>query len=151
MGDGSPVVVPVPLHPTRERERGFNQAELLACGMVRRVNRERPSPGVGVDNRCLRRTRATATQAGLTLHARRENVRGVFAVARPEAVRDRVVVLVDDVLTTGATLSECARVLKRARALKVVALTLARATPQFPVGLGPIHDVPVDELGGEWR
>ncbi len=149
MGDNQPVVVPVPLHPTRERERGFNQAELLAWGMVRRVNRERRRPGLGVEKRCLRRVQATASQAGLTLHARRENVRGVFAVAQPQAVRDRAVVLVDDVLTTGATLSECARVLKRGGALKVVALTLARATPQFPVGPGPIYDVPVDEPAGK--
>jgi len=80
----------------------------------------------------LRRIRATLPQIGLSVSARRENVSGVFSVARPEQVRNRTIVLIDDVMTTGATLSACAAALKRAGAARVLALSLARATPQFP-------------------
>ncbi len=139
------VVVPVPLHALRERERGFNQAELLARALARRLGKEGRARALRVEGRCLRRTRATASQAGLSRQARRENVRGVFAVALPEAVRDRVVVLVDDVMTTGATLSACAGALKRAGALRVVGLALARSTPQFPDSFQASPGVPVDE------
>lgn len=130
--DEPPVLVPVPLHASRERERGFNQAELLAQGLARKLAR---AGGVGrlrLEAGCLRRTRATAPQTGLTLRARQENVRGVFSAVRPERVRARVVVLVDDVITTGATLSACALALKGAGAQGVLGLTLARATPEFP-------------------
>jgi predicted amidophosphoribosyltransferase len=80
----------------------------------------------------LIRVRPTLPQVGLSPSARRENVRGVFSVAQPERVRNRTVLLVDDVMTTGATLSACAAALKRAGAARVLALSLARATPQFP-------------------
>jgi predicted amidophosphoribosyltransferase len=80
------------------------------------------------------------------LAARRENVRGVFAVTAPERVRDRVLILVDDVMTTGATLSSCATALKRAGARQVLGLTLARATPQFPDAGGDNGRVNVDEF-----
>jgi predicted amidophosphoribosyltransferase len=80
----------------------------------------------------LRRKRATPPQTGLSVAARRENPRGAFEVVKPEEVRGRGIVLVDDVMTTGATLSACARALKRAGAGRVLGLTLARATPQFP-------------------
>lgn len=126
------VLVPVPLHHSRERERGFNQAELLARALSRKLRKEWGEQGPAVEARCLARTRATLPQTGLSPAARRENVRGVFALSSTERVRGRVVVLVDDVMTTGATLSACAAALKRAGALRVVALTLARATPQFP-------------------
>ncbi len=94
----------------------------------------------------LRRIRATLPQVGLSVSARRENVSGVFSVGRPEQVRNRTVVLVDDVMTTGATLSACAAVLKRAGASRVLALSLARATPQFP-DLGDVELAsPIDEF-----
>ncbi len=129
-----PVLVPVPLHPSRERERGFNQAYILGRGLSRKLRRISGAPLPRLETQCLRRIRPTPPQAGLSLRARQENVRGVFEVASPERLRDREVVLVDDVMTTGATLSACATVLKRAGAVRVVALTLARATPQFPDG-----------------
>ncbi len=140
-----PLLVPVPLHSSRERERGFNQAELLARGLCRKLNETCGRRVARVETRCLRRTRATLPQTGLSLQARRENVRGVFAVALPEPIRNREVVLVDDVMTTGATLSACAGALKRAGALRVLALTLARATPQFPDVVSAGLDVPVDD------
>lgn len=145
----TPVVVPVPLHLSRERERGFNQAALLARGLSRGLRQKWGREGPRVDGRCLRRTRATLPQTGLSLQARRENVLGVFAVASAEDIRGRVVVLVDDVMTTGATLSACAGALKRAGALRVIALTLARATPQFPDTAPAGLNVSVDESGRE--
>jgi predicted amidophosphoribosyltransferase len=95
----------------------------------------------------LRRKRATPPQTGLTVAARRENLRGAFEVAKPEEVQGRGVVLVDDVMTTGATLSACALALKRAGAAQVMGLALARATPQFPDVARDDRDNPVDGLG----
>jgi len=126
----SALVVPVPLHASRSRQRGFNQAALLARGLVRKIRRKERVLQLAAD--LLFRLRPTLPQVGLSASARRENVRGVFAVSKPERVRDRTVLLVDDVMTTGATLSACAAALKRAGATRVLALSLARATPQFP-------------------
>lgn len=132
MGDPPWVLIPVPLHFTRERERGFNQAELLARGLRQRLRKAR-LPGLPqLEVGCLRRRRATPPQSGLDHRARMENVRRAFEVCRSEGIRGRSVILVDDVMTTGATASACARALKRAGAMKVIVLTLARATPQFP-------------------
>jgi predicted amidophosphoribosyltransferase len=78
------------------------------------------NPGV------LERHRETQSQTGLTRHQRRENIRGAFAVARPDLIAGREVLLVDDVFTTGTTVSECARVLRRAGASKIYVATVAR-------------------------
>lgn len=116
-------VVPVPLHPWRRLRRGFNQAADLA--------RQLDLPVV----HALSRWRATPPQTGLTAAARRHNVRGAFTLsplrsrARHATLEDRIVVLVDDVRTTGATLNECARVLKAAGAHEVRVLTVAVAAP----------------------
>lgn len=126
------VIVPVPLHPSRERERGFNQAALLARGLVHQLDQTRARRAPRVETRCLARTRPTPPQTGLSAEERRANVAGVFAVDRPELIRSRVVVLVDDVMTTGATLSACAAALKSAGARRVLALALARARPPSP-------------------
>jgi ComF family protein len=140
----SAIVAPVPLHPSRRRERGFNQAEVLARGLVRSLRKEKS--GLRLVAGSLRRIRATVPQVGLSVRARRENVSGVFSVGRPEDVRNRTVVVVDDVMTTGATLSACAAALKRAGAARVLALSLARATPQFPdVGALDLTS-PIDEF-----
>ena len=153
--DASPMVlVPVPLHHSRQRERGFNQAELLAHGLsrtlARRLDKTRRRAIPRAEIRCLLRTRATVSQTGLTVPQRRENVRGVFAVSRPERIRDREVIVVDDVMTTGATLSACAGALKKAGAQRVMGLTLARATPQFP-DLDVAEDVQaLDDSGRDW-
>jgi len=142
----SPLIVPVPLHSSRRRERGFNQSELLATGLVRALRRRDGGTAPQVAKACLRRQRATPPQTGLSVAARRENLRGAFEVAKPDEVRGREIVLVDDVMTTGATLSACARALKRAGAARVVGLTVARATPQFP-DLTPVEsDKTVDGL-----
>ena len=145
-----PLIVPVPLHPSRQRERGFNQAELLAAGLVRGLRGRYRKPPLLVAAGYLRRWRATPPQTGLRRAARGENLRGAFEVVEPERVRERPVVLIDDVMTTGATLSACARTLKRAGAEPVIGLTLARATPQFP-DFEPIQDdIPVDGPDRDW-
>jgi ComF family protein len=131
-GADSPLIVPVPLHPSRRRQRGFNQSDLLADGLVRGFARQGSKQAPKLIKSCLCRKRATTPQTGLSVAARRENLRGAFEVNNPDEIRGRVIVLVDDVMTTGATLSTCARALKRAGAATVIGLTLARATPQFP-------------------
>jgi ComF family protein len=148
---GAALVVPVPLHPARERERGYNQADLLSVGLMRAFQKSGSGADLKLHRKILKKIRATPPQTGLSLTARHENVRGVFAVRLPELVRDRAIVLVDDVMTTGATLSACASVLKRAGAREVLGVTLARATPQFP-DLGSDHDlVNVDEFASRRR
>jgi ComF family protein len=109
----------VPLFRVRSRERGYNQADLLADALAKRLGR--PSvPNVA------RRTRDTQTQTHLTAKERASNVHLAFSVTRPPVVYGRRVLLVDDVMTTGATVNECARALKEAGAAKVLVLTLAR-------------------------
>jgi len=115
----SDVLVPVPLHPRRLRERGFNQSALLAREIARRT-------GKATCADALRRRLDTVPQAGLSAAARRRNVRDAFAVRRGPAVAGRTVVLVDDVLTTGATALACARRLGEAGAREVRLLTVAR-------------------------
>jgi ComF family protein len=127
------MVVPVPLHRYRQRQRGYNQAELLAQGFVKGLARRTVgAKTLRLETRCLRRLRSTQPQTGLDPRARLDNVRGVFAVVFPERIREKTILLVDDVMTTGATVSACAEALKGAGARRVVVLTLARATPQFP-------------------
>ena len=113
------VLVPVPLHPRRERERGFNQARLLAHRLGR-------SWGVPCSD-ALARARATLPQAELSAEARRDNVRGAFALRRRSEVAGRHVALVDDVLTTGSTVLACARCLRDGGAATVGVLVVARA------------------------
>jgi ComF family protein len=113
------VITCVPLHPGRERERGYNQAELLANRLAIRL-------GIPFQKRLLWRTRSTATQTHLTAAQRAHNVKGVFTVPWPSRVHGARIVLVDDVMTTGATVNECARALKAAHADSVMVLTVAR-------------------------
>jgi ComF family protein len=142
-----PVLVPVPLHAARQRERGFNQSELLARGLARAVGRKSGACSPPVASTWMVRQRATRPQTGLSVAARRENLRGAFEVVEPDQVRGRGIVLVDDVMTTGATLSACARALHRAGAAQVWGLTLARATPQFSDLTRSDNDSTVDGLG----
>ncbi len=113
------VVVPVPLHPRRLWWRGFNQAALLAMTISRRL--EKP-----LEVEALRRSRMTTPQTSQDHDARRRNVRRAFAVTRPARIKGRRILLIDDVMTTGATVDECARVLMAAGAARVDVLTLAR-------------------------
>jgi ComF family protein len=118
--DGADVILPVPLHWTRLFSRRYNQAALLAHAV-----RAAGGPPVGAD--WLQRRRRTPSQGRLSAAARARNVRGAFALRRGCDVSGKRVVLIDDVLTTGATAEECARVLRRAGAADVRVLTLARS------------------------
>jgi ComF family protein len=113
-------IVPVPLHNRRLRERGFNQSQLLG-----RMLAKRWSIPLSVNN--LRRIRWTEPQVGLSSSERERNVRGAFAIADPAHIREKRVLLVDDVYTTGSTVAECARTLARAGAEEVFVITVARA------------------------
>lgn len=116
---GFDVVVPVPLHPARFRERGFNQAERIARVLAQKR-------GWPLNTKGLRRIRQTKSQTTLTASARLANVAGAFAAASPLYFQGQSVLLIDDVLTTSATTGECTRVIMNAGAKRVAILALAR-------------------------
>ena len=113
-------MVPVPLHPTRRRERGFNQSEDLA----REIGR---LSGLPLAPELLERVRPTPAQSRLTQGERKRNVRGAFLTDRRHDLAGRTILLVDDVMTSSATVNECARALKEAGARQVLILVFARA------------------------
>lgn len=113
------MIVPVPLHPLKESEREFNQAERLA----RQLSKATQIP---MQKRLLVRLQPTRSQTQLSRDERAENVKGAFALRQPEVFKDKRLVLVDDVRTTGATTNACARVLREAGAQEVCVWTLAR-------------------------
>lgn len=117
MWDG---VVPVPLHPLKERERGFNQSESLATALATALR-------VPLLTRLLRRVRYTETQAGLPRRERVKNVANAFRLCGRSSPSGKRLILVDDVMTTGATLNACAKVLRTGGATHIVALSVARA------------------------
>jgi ComF family protein len=116
-------VIPVPLHVHRLRARGYNQAARLARALARRIDRP-------LADDVLARVVATAPQVGQDHAARARNVRNAFRVERPDRVRGRTLLLVDDVITTGATAQACARALRRAGAVRVYVWTVARQGPE---------------------
>ena len=126
------MVIPVPLHPGKLRQRGFNQARNLAEEAVRVLRGSHPEWRMELPPSGLVRQRATESQAGLTPRQRRQNLRGAFFVSDADAVRGRHILLVDDVYTTGATARACSKVLVEAGAASVRVATLARAQRQFP-------------------
>jgi ComF family protein len=113
------LVMPVPLHVKRLRARGFNQSLLLAHSIAKRH-------GLQLDYRTLARSTDTAPQINFGRKERQLNVKGAFTVTTSKRIKGMSIVLVDDVLTTGSTAWECARVLKRAGAASVAVLTLCR-------------------------
>lgn len=114
------LLVPVPLHRRRGRERGFNQSELLAQALAVAWKME-------ILPRALKRTRFTQQQATLTAIERQKNVAGAFAVNDTSHLQNRTILLVDDVFTTGATMNACAATLKAAGVTRVVGIVLAKA------------------------
>lgn len=116
------IVIPVPLGEKRRRERGFNQTERIAAHAFRILKRERPA--LSLDPSFLIRTRETSSQVSLTRAARAENLRGAFTAIRP-ANPNASYLIIDDVLTTGATLQAAADALRAAGAAQVIPLALA--------------------------
>jgi len=121
---GADVLVPVPLDPGRQRERGYNQAELIARPLARLL-------GIPFGAYLLVRTRPRPNQLRLTRRERWETVRGAYAMHKRAQVDKMRVLLIDDVFTTGATLDACSKALRQAGAARVVGLTAARALPQL--------------------
>jgi ComF family protein len=117
----SDFLIPVPLHKSRYRERGFNQSEILAEEISKIT-------GLSVLKNALKRKKNTKDQTNLSPRQREENVRGAFVVTQPEMINGKKIILVDDVITTGATLSECARMLKQAGVEKILGMTIAVVT-----------------------
>lgn len=113
------LILPVPLHPKRLRQRGFNQALVLSRNFF-------PEYKKIIDPFVLERHQSTQPQTGLSAAARRRNVRNAFRVKNPGKVHNKKILLVDDVFTTGATVNECARVLKKNKASKIEVFTFAR-------------------------
>jgi ComF family protein len=125
------LVVPVPLHHSKYAERGFNQARLLAKQAMLALRRTHPAWRLSLAPSTVIRLRATENQAGLTPRQRRQNVRGAFVVADPTAVKNKHILLIDDIFTTGATARSIAKVLLRSGAATVWVATLARARRAF--------------------
>lgn len=143
--EGHVTIVPVPLHASKLQQRGFNQSELIA-GESLRYLRENLGAGFSLEVAAMKRRRETPSQVGMTRDERRENLRGAFAITVPALVRNKQVLLVDDVLTTGATVAECTRVLRRAGAQRVWVATVARAvrvTDTFAVGKQDSQQTPL--------
>jgi len=114
-------LVPVPLYPVKLREREFNQSVRLSRWLAGRL-------GVPVWDGCLKRIRSTPTQTALSRSKRIANVKGAFVVKRSESVKNRSLIIIDDVLTTGATTSACADALRKAGASRIAVWTVARAS-----------------------
>ena len=121
------LVVPVPLYSSKKRQRGFNQSELTARTALKNVGLKNMGKlNFQLLTDVLLRERDTVSQIGLTRLQRAENIRGAFRVAHPSRVAGHKILLVDDVLTTGTTASECARVLRKAGAESVWVATVGR-------------------------
>ena len=132
------LVVPVPLHRSKLAQRGFNQARSLAVDALRFLRKSHPQWRLTLAPSTLMRLRATESQTGLTSHQRRLNVQGAFSVSDAAQVTERHVLLVDDILTTGATARAAAQALLNSGAASVWVATLARA--QRAAGFGPRFD-----------
>ncbi|MDO4929896.1 MAG: ComF family protein [Bacteroidales bacterium] len=128
------VIIPLPLHAKKERKRGYNQSLLLAQGISEVT-------GLPIDTTAIVRWVDNPTQTQLTPEERRENVQGIFHLAHPERVANRHVLLVDDVLTTNATLLSCGRELVRAGGVSISILTL---------GLAGQHAFPAKDYIAPW-
>ncbi|MCJ7508243.1 MAG: hypothetical protein MUO85_05870 [candidate division Zixibacteria bacterium] len=113
-------LIPVPLHPSRKRKRGFNQSEILALEISQKLS-------LPTLKDVLKRKKRTKDQTTLNAKEREENVKGAFSIRDEDKILDKQIILVDDVMTTGATLKECARTLVEAGAREIVGLTVAVA------------------------
>jgi len=117
---GVEAVVPVPLHPAKEKSRGFNQARLLAKRLAKHKN-------IPLLEGRLVKVRQTETQTSLDARTRETNLKGAFQVKKSAGIKGKIVLLVDDVYTTGSTIRECSAALKKAGVEEVRAVTVAQA------------------------
>ena len=136
------LVIPIPLHRSRHARRGFNQARLLASLSLRQLARTHPDWRLTLASRALLRVRATESQAELTPRQRRLNLRGAFAVSNPAAVAGKNILLIDDIMTTGATVRAASRVLVDAGATSIWVATLSRARRLNPLRRAALEDAP---------
>jgi ComF family protein len=125
------VVVAVPLFPSKEWQRGYNQAVLIADAALEELKRSRPAWRLKAAHGAIRRVKDTRSQFELTPKGRRRNLQGAFAIRDGSALVGREVLLVDDIYTTGATARACSRLLKQAGASKVWVATVSRAQPEM--------------------
>ena len=125
------LVVAVPLFPSKERERGYNQAVLLADAALGELKRSRPDWKLQAAHGVIRRVKDTRSQFELTPKGRRRNLQGAFAVADGSRLAGREVLLVDDIYTAGATARACSRALRQAGATRVWVATVSRAQPEM--------------------
>ena len=116
---GKKLIIPIPLHPKQERKRGFNQAELMAKELSKKTKIE-------YDPKILKRIKNTKSQTKLNRRERRENLKNAFAITKNIDLKEYIVLLVDDVTTTGATLDEAAKTLKQAQPKEIWGLVVAR-------------------------
>jgi ComF family protein len=112
------ILIPIPLHIKRLRERGYNQCVLLAKKMAKSLK-------IPCESRLLRKIKSTSSQVGLCYTERKKNVKGSFFVSNPTLIQGKRILLIDDIFTTGSTVNECAKVLLKAKANGVWVVTLA--------------------------
>lgn len=117
--DDIDMVIPLPIHKRRERERGYNQSQEIARGIG-------DISSIKVQNNIVERSRYTVSQTKLTHTDRTKNVKGAFTLLRPDAIRGKHVLLVDDIITTGATIAACANELAKAEDVKISIMTVGR-------------------------
>jgi competence protein ComFC len=120
--DGTPIIIPVPIHPSKFKERGYNQSELLAVGFA-------STTGYPIGEHFIERIKKTETQTALEFERRILNVKNAFRYSAKTSLDGRSIILIDDVLTTGSTITECARVLKEGGAGKI--FLCVAATPDI--------------------
>ena len=141
------LVVAVPLFPAKERQRGYNQAVLLADAALAELRKTRPEWRLRAAHTALRRGKDTRSQFELTPRGRRKNLQGAFVAAEGAMLAGREVLLVDDIYTTGATARACAQVLRRAGASRVWVATASRAQPQMVASWGESSNTAVWDAG----
>ncbi len=116
------LIIPVPLHHLKKAERGYNQSVYIAKGLAKQI-------GVKVNNKIIKRSRYTKSQTTLSITERKRNMRGAFIINKNKLkeIKGKKIIILDDVITTGVTVAECAKILKRAGAQTVVAVSIALA------------------------
>jgi ComF family protein len=117
---GIDLIIPIPLHRRKQRSRGYNQSQEIGKGISR-------ATGIRMETTCVARLRDTTSQTNKSTYERWENVSGIFVLRHPEQLENQHILLLDDVMTTGATITACADALKSVPGIRISVLTLALA------------------------